>query len=116
MAKNFLVDRNSLHSIVTRGDVVSMHAIGRALVHLFNRQTRTEQARNDTEVWNEIGFTGADGRSGCITAKYYIKHGSLLDWQIDMWTKTGRSGYARIAKYWKQINEEAEKKAAIKNY
>ena len=89
-----------------------MHAIGRALVHLFNRQTNTEQARNDTEVWNEMGFTGADGRAGCITAKYYIKHGELLDWQIERWTKLGRSGYARIAKYWKQINEEAEKKGA----
>lgn len=112
MAKEHLVTRDSLHELVTRGDVVAMHAIGRALVHLFNRQTEAEQRVNDTHIWNEMGFTGADGRAGCITAKYYLKHGALLDWQVERWTKLGRSGYARIAKYWKQINEEAEKKAA----
>ena len=116
MAKDYLIDRDLLHTLVTRSDDVAMHAIGRALVHLFNRQTNFEQANNETNVLNEMGFTGADGRSGCLTAKYYLKHGVLLDWQIGLWTKIGRSGYARIAKYWKQINEEAEKKVAIKNH
>lgn len=113
MAEKYLVTRDSLHNLVTSGGPVAMHAVGRALVHLFRRQTETEQRRNNTEVWNEVGFTGADGRSGSITAKYYMKYGVLQDWQIKQWIKPNRNGYARIAKYWKQINEEAKKKAAI---
>lgn len=91
-----------------------MEVIGRALVHLFNRQTEAEQAANDTRVWNEMGFTGADGYSGCLSAKYYLKHGKLADWQVERWMKPNKNGIPRIAKYWKQIDEEAQRKAAMK--
>jgi len=43
-----LVTRESLIDIVTRGNEVSKEAVGRALVHLFNRQTKDEQITNDT--------------------------------------------------------------------
>lgn len=107
-----IITKDSLTELVTRGDQVAMHAIGRALVHLLRRQTEAEQRSNTTMIYNNIGFTGADARSGSITAKYYIKHQRLEDWQIERWLKPGKSGYPRIAKYWRQINDEAEKKAA----
>ena len=104
--------------IITRDKFIELlngphqiHVIGRALVHLFNRQTDVEQRANNTRDWNEMGFTGVDGRSGCITAKYYLKHRTLLDWQIERWMKPNKHGIPRIAKYWKQIDEEARKKA-----
>lgn len=105
-----IVTREILQNLVTRGDEVSMHAIGRALVHLLNRQTRDESDQNTTKYHNDVGFTGADAHAGSITAKYYLKHGKLEDWQIQRWTRTNKKGVARIAKYWAQINEEAEKK------
>jgi len=82
--------------------------IGRALIVLFNNQTRDEQSMNATTKENGVGFTGADAKSGSITAKYYIKHKTLLDWQIDRWTKPAASGYARLAKYHGQLNAAAE--------
>ena len=115
MAKvKHIVTRDSLTALVLRGDEVAMHAIGRALVHLLDRQTRIEAETNTTRVWNEVGFTGTDGRSGALSAKYYLKHGRLEQWQIDKWTKLNRRGVPRIAKYWKQIDEEAQRKAEEK--
>jgi len=108
MAK--LVTRESFIALVQRGDEVAMHAVGRALVHLFNRQTAFEKDENTTKVHNQQGFTPADARSGSITAKYYIKHRALAAWQTDRWIKPNSKGIPRIAKYWAQMNEEANRK------
>jgi hypothetical protein len=106
-----IIDKVHFDNMISAGDPRAVHAIGKALVHLFNRQTDDEQATNDTHVHNARGFTGADAYSGSITAKYYLKHRTLLDWQVDRWVKKNGKGYARLSKYWKQINEEAVKKA-----
>lgn len=105
------VTRESLTALITRNDEVAVHAIGRALVHLLNRQTREEQAANSTRVYNLKGFTGADARQGSIHAKYYIKHRMLMDWQKTYWLKPNRKGVPRLAKYWRQLAEEAQRKA-----
>ena len=105
-----IVTRENLQALVSRDDGVAIHAVGRALVRIFERQTDEEQNTNETHVNNAMGFTGSDARSGCITAKYYIKHNTLLDWQMDRWLKPGSKGYARIVKYWKQLNEVANEK------
>lgn len=103
--------RSQFNELINRNDEVGMHAIGRALVHLFNRQTDDEKASNDTRHDNARGFTSGDARRGSITAKYYIKHRQLLDWQIEYWRKRDRKGRTRIGKYYRQIAEEAAKKA-----
>ena len=108
------VTRKSLTELIMREDEVGMHAIGRALVHLFRRQTEAERDMNTTCVENMRGFTGADGRRGALTAKYYIKHKQLLDWQMEIWRRPNKNGVPRLAKYWAQINEEAQKKASAK--
>jgi len=84
--------------------------VGRALVALLQRQTRDEQRSNDTREHNGVGFSGADGRSGTLTAKSFMKNGGLLDWQLARWTKPAKNGYPRLAKYAKQLNEIALEK------
>jgi hypothetical protein len=85
--------------------------VGRALVAIFRAgQTEDERAGNTTDVLNGVGFSGADARSASITAKYFIKHGTLQDWQVEQWTKPAKNGYPRLCKYVKQLNAIAESK------
>lgn len=112
------MSRTRTVQIVTRATLLNLledptkrpHVIGRALVALFNNQTRDEKSSNITNHDNMIGFSGADAKSGSITAKYYLKHGTLLDWQIDQWMRDFR-GYPRICKYVRQLNIAAQLKA-----
>ena len=104
--------REKFVDLISRQDEVGMHSIGRALVHLFNRQTEDERAINSTDVHNACGFTPADARVGSITAKYYIKNKKLLDWQMDQWTAANDKGRLRLEKYFRQIAEEVSAKVA----
>lgn len=104
-----IVTAKSLMDMIEAADSVKRgHIIGRALVVIFNNQTNLEKAVNATQEDNGIGFAGMDARSGTLTAKSYIKYGSLLPWQIEAWTKRNARGVMRIAKYHRQLNEAAE--------
>lgn len=100
--------------IVTKDSLITMlndeskraHVIGRACVALFKRQTAGEQEKNATDTWNYRGFSQSDARTGSLTAKFYMKHKRLEDWQINNWMKEWR-GSPRIVKYWKQLDEIA---------
>lgn len=107
--------RSEFNALLLRDDNVGMHAIGRALVHLFNRQTDDEKDVNSTKYHNNRGFTGADAFRGTVTAKYYLKHHKLLDWQIDYWRARNKRGTMRLGKYYAQILEEANKKKEASN-
>lgn len=104
------VTKASLTELISRDDAVATRAVGRALVHLLNRQTRDEQRDNATRNNNDVGFTPADARQGCIHAKYFIKHNTLAAWQMQYWLKPNAKGTLRLAKYWRQLDEEAQKK------
>lgn len=106
--------RSEFNRLIVREDEVGVHAIGRALVHLFNRQTQDEKQANDTRYVNGRGFTSGDARRGTITAKYYLKNQALLEWQRDYWLARDRRGVTRLGKYYRQILEEAQKKAVAK--
>ena len=80
--------------------------VGRALVAIFRRQVNEEQSSNHTRYKNGAGFSANDARIGSLAAKYYMAHGTLLDWQIKGWVKDVK-GYPRICKYVKQLNEIA---------
>lgn len=108
-----LVTPDSLEALFVRKDICEL-AVGKALVCLFNRQTEAEKNRNVTTEHNLVGFTEADARSGCISAKYFLKHQTLERWQLDMWLRRNKNGVMRLAKYWKQLNEEAIKKTNSK--
>ncbi len=85
--------------------------IGKALVATFNYQTEDEKSHNGTETNNNIGFSGSDARDGSITAKYFLKHRTLLPWMVENWMRDWR-GAPRITKYARQLNMVAEMKAA----
>lgn len=107
-----IVTKDSLKTMLANPNRAFVaRVVGKALVHIYNRQTEAEKAIDATQQDNGIGFTGADAFSGSLTAKYFMKHKDLQDWQLDKWLKLDSKGYPRICKYHKQINEEAEKKA-----
>lgn len=106
-----MVTKEQIVEVLDRKDHVGMHAVGRALVHLFNRQTAEEQEAEITKDHNGVGFTGVDGEIGTSMAKFYNRNGYLTAKQIAVWQKShGKTGATKISKYWKQIQEEAEKK------
>ena len=107
-----IVTRESLQDLINRKPEAT---IGRALVAIFRAgQTEDERSANTAAVFNGVGFSGADARSASITAKYYIKHGMLLDWQVEQWAKPAKNGYSRLCKYVKQLNAIAEAKNEAK--
>lgn len=110
-----IVTRESLEQMLfTASPEKRAKIIGRAMVALFKRQTESERMSNTTDNLNNQGFSGSDARRGSITAKYFIKHGTLLEWMVEQWMKPQRNGCPRIVKYWKQLNEVAVAKAQTK--
>lgn len=105
--------RSEYNTLLEREDEIGMHSMGRALVHLFNRQTFDEKESNDAKHDNGVGFTSGDARKGTITAKYYLKHKKLEDWQRNYWLDRDAKGRSRLGKYYRQIKEEAEKKRSV---
>jgi hypothetical protein len=104
-----IVTRESLQAMLDNQDPEYVkRVVGRALVAIFNNQTEDEKTVNNTEVNNGIGFSGADARSGTLTAKTFLKQKTLNDWQVQNWTKRGKNGFSRLTKYSKQLNAIAE--------
>ena len=103
-----IVTKQSLLEMLNTSREKRAHVVGRALVALFTRQTLDEQASNATKHENDLGFQHSDAKRGTITAKYYLKHGTLQDWQVEPWlAPQGVKGYPRIVKYSRQLNEIA---------
>lgn len=108
-----MLTRNDVQTmLVTASEEKRKHIVGRACVAIFQYQTAAEKAVNDTRVYNDEGFTAGDAREGSLTAKFYLKHGTLQDWQVDKWVRLNKKGVMRIAKYWKQLDRAAKAKAA----
>lgn len=103
-----IVTRESLRTMLLNPNRAYVEkVVGRALIRLFERQTATEQRANATDNDNGIGFAGCDAKSGSLTAKYYLKHKHLQDWQLDRWVKAEASGFPKLCKYHRQLNEVA---------
>jgi len=107
-----IVTKESLFKMIeTADELKKAQIVGRACLVLFNRQLEDEKQANTTTTTNYKGFTQADARQGSITAKYFIKNKTLLDWQVAQWLKPDVRGTPRIVKYWKQLDEAAKQKA-----
>jgi hypothetical protein len=105
-----IVTKDSLLQLLDCSPERKAQIVGRALVVLFNRQVEDEKTSNDTRHLNMRGFAPCDAYSGTLTAKYYLKHRRLLDWQLERWLAPTSKGYPRIAKYTRQLNEAANEK------
>ena len=102
--------------MVTGTDIVNIlrtndKAVARALVLLTARQTNDEQQTEATRHRNGRGFRPAHARMGTSMAKFFERNGYLSPKQIAYWRAEGKQGM-RIAIYWRQLLEEAAKKAA----
>lgn len=109
-----LVTKESMISLMNKSQEMKVKVIGRALVALLSRQDADERQAAQTHLHNGIGFTPSDAYSGTITAKYFLKHGTLLEWQVQKWENPTATGIPRIAKYSRQLNEIANEKLASK--
>lgn len=87
-------------------------AVERALVVLLDRQTAAEQSSENTLLHNQIGFTHADAPWGTRNGRWVKRGGRLNAYQLSQWRKRDRKGTPRLAKYWRQLAQAAEEKAA----
>jgi len=107
------ITKQSIENMILTADPAKRaHIIGRACVALFKRQTEVEKQENSANTHNNRGFCKADAREGCLTDKSYIKNKNLQDWQVEQWLTPNVKGVLRIVKYWAQLAEEAETRAA----
>lgn len=107
-----LVTRQSLQTMLDNPNPnYVMAVIGRALVNIYERQTEDEKRSDSTRIHNNIGFAGCDAESGSKTAKFYLRHKMLQQWQMDLWLrKNDKTGFSRLCKYHRQLNEIALEK------
>ena len=104
---NHIVTKSWINSqIDTREGAALDHFIGRALVVLMEAQTEDEKADATTKHHNKRGFAAQDGKSGTLTAFYWLKHKRLEDWMVEKWTRPNR-----LAKYWRQLDARAQMRA-----
>lgn len=86
-------------------------AVARALLVVNANQTADEQVQEDTKYRNGEGFRPCHARMGTSMAQFYEKRGYLSPKQIAYWRAKDRSGTMRIALYWRQLAEAADRKA-----
>jgi hypothetical protein len=101
---------NDIVNLLTNND----KAVGRALLVLRNRQTADEQVSETTRHHNNRGFRPCHARMGTSMANFFEKTGYLTPKQVAYWRTKEKTGKMRIAIYWRQLMEEAERKAAEK--
>lgn len=100
--------REQIETVLSRKDKLGMHAVGRALVHLKNRQTADEQRSESTRNLNGRGFQPVHAKIGTSMANFYEKRGFLSPKQVAYWQKgTAKVSKPRICRYGGQLVEEA---------
>ena len=82
--------------------------VERAIVVLYERQTKDEQRTSSTRVHNKMGFASCDARSGTYMAKWVLS-GKHLDGK---WLEKARK---MAKKYTRQLLEAAAEKEAREN-
>jgi hypothetical protein len=81
----------------------------RGLVVIFQHQTTTEQAVNQTTQHNDVGFNGVDAPFLSSLAKQYLERGTLSPKQMVHL-------HRKIVKYAGQILEVADKEKIVASY
>jgi hypothetical protein len=107
MKKPKLVTRESLRELVAKD---AAKVVARALIVIYERQTSEEQSQAVTKVRNGVGFSGADAEVGTRCAVAALA-GKLEPWMLKIWSSVTSTGFPKICKYARQLNEIAEQKA-----
>lgn len=102
-----IVTKDYLKTKVEENPVLT---IGKALVAIYERQTGDEKSALSTTHKNDVGFSSAHARIGSIGAKEFKSKKRLPTWVLKVWAQKDRSGYPRICKYVRQLNEIANEK------
>lgn len=95
------MDKATIINILDTND----RAVSRALVVIYERQTADEQASAQTSHRNGMGFNGTDAAFGTSLAQKVLRGWTLSEKQL-------AAGRRMVKKYWKQLAEAAEQKAA----
>lgn len=107
------LSKDYIQALLMREGVVGMHAVGRALLLLNERQTADERISKVVHHHNTRGFSPYDAQMGTDIAEFYFKTGFLTPKQLNYWRKLNVKGISRIGKYWRQILEEARIKQGV---
>ncbi len=92
-----LVTRQSLQQLLDHSDQVKkMVIVGRALTHLYERQTLNEQTAHSTSEDNNVGFTAFDPAFGTICARQWIDRQYLSEKQVQIWTRVMKNGFPKF--------------------
>ena len=104
--------KDRIFALLARSDNTGMHAIGRALVGLYRRQTIAQQTFSHTNEENTRGFNKFDSFKGMSDAKYYLIYDRLRKDSIEYWQSPCKIGsdVSKIQKYWRQLIEISEEK------
>lgn len=109
-----LVTKESLQKLLSNRNPRFVEVVvGKALVCLYERQTASEQDSACTKVVNGAGFTSYDAVLGTKVAKTWLRDRRLAPWMVMAWLKQNKKGFARLAKYHKQLNEIALEKVNV---
>ena len=91
-SKGRLWSKESLQELLRTND----EAVYKAMMKIYDRQTRDEQEAKQTEDWNSVGFTGVDAEIMSSFTESYKKWGKLTPKQMVIARK-------KMVKYWKQL-------------
>jgi hypothetical protein len=89
-----LWSKEDIQNLLEKND----EAVYKAMLRIYDRQTRDEQDAKDTQVWNSVGFTGTDAEIMSSFTESYKKWGKLTPKQMVIARK-------KMKKYWKQLLE-----------
>ncbi len=103
------LDKDNIVRLLATND----KAVLRALLVINANQTRDEQVQEHTKYRNGEGFRPCHARMGTNMADFAQRNGYLSPKQIAYWRVRDKTGNMRIAIYWRQLVEAAEKKMAV---
>jgi len=97
MIRNWTPER--IEQLLIRND----YAVERAMVAIYNRQTRDEKATSDTHHFNKVGFSAAHASKGSYYARWVMSGRHLTGFHLD-------KARDMAIKYRRQLADEAAKK------
>ena len=93
--------KDKIRNLLVKSDV----AVERAILRVYDKQTRSEQIRQATTEYNGVGFTGFDAKMFCSFAQWLTRRpgNHLTPKQLAYARKLDRRGNSRIGKYAGQL-------------